>query len=241
MKSKNNFSNELAKNLKKKAVRKYALIILVAIIAISIVLGLNIEDKNSKLPDGQGNVITNEVILDEDTNVDKDVNEDVSSNKETANAVEGNDEDTTEDSNIEEEPVTNNSTSEDKPTTTSKPSTSENSTTNKPAVGNDTTVNKPSADKNTTTNKPSTDKETTSKPSTENKPSAEDLAVDNSKDPTASNGGNSAYKPDDAENVTVTIRISCNTLSSNMSKLENDSIKEYIPSDFPPLNEHLIV
>ena len=57
------------------------------------------------------------------------------------------------------------------------------------------------------------------------------MAVDNSDDPTASNGGNSAYKPDDAEPVTVTISIRCDTLSSDMSKLTNPSIASYIPSN----------
>lgn len=61
--------------------------------------------------------------------------------------------------------------------------------------------------------------------------SAKELKIDNSKDPTASNEGNRAYKPDVAEDVTVTISISCKTLSDDMGKLENKSIEEYIPKD----------
>ena len=61
--------------------------------------------------------------------------------------------------------------------------------------------------------------------------SAEDIKVDNSDDPTASNAGNAALKPEVAEDVTVTLEIRCDTLANDMSKLENDAIKDYIPSD----------
>lgn len=61
--------------------------------------------------------------------------------------------------------------------------------------------------------------------------SPKDAAVDNSKDPTASNGGNVNTKPEKAEPVEVTISIYCNTLSEHMEKLENPAIKSYIPSD----------
>ncbi len=60
---------------------------------------------------------------------------------------------------------------------------------------------------------------------------AEELKIDNSEDPTASNGGNKVYKPDIPEPVTVTISINCNNLSSDMNKLENKAIEDYIPKD----------
>ena len=60
---------------------------------------------------------------------------------------------------------------------------------------------------------------------------AKDIKVDNSKDFTASNNGNAALKPAKAENVTVTLEIRCDTLSNDMSKLENSAIKDYIPQD----------
>lgn len=60
---------------------------------------------------------------------------------------------------------------------------------------------------------------------------SQELKVDNSEDPTASNSGNSAYRPKEPENVTVTISISCATLASDMSKLENPAIRDYIPED----------
>lgn len=61
--------------------------------------------------------------------------------------------------------------------------------------------------------------------------SAEDIKVDNSDDPTASNAGNAALKPKEPEPVTVTLEIRCDTLSNDMSKLENPAIEEYIPRD----------
>lgn len=120
------FATQLAKDLKKKALRKYALIALVLVIAVSAVVGLNIEGKDSKLPDGQGNIVTNQ-----------------------------------------------------------------------------------------------TDKES----------SAQSQAVDNSNDPTASNGGNSAYRPENPELVTVTISINCDNLSRDMSKLANPAVADFIPED----------
>lgn len=60
---------------------------------------------------------------------------------------------------------------------------------------------------------------------------AKDIEVDNSDDFTASNDGNRALKPEIPENVTVTLEIRCDTLSQDMSKLENPAIEEYIPKD----------
>lgn len=58
-----------------------------------------------------------------------------------------------------------------------------------------------------------------------------DVKVDNSEDFTASNGGNAALRPKEPKPVTVTLEIRCDTLSSDMSKLENPAIKDYIPAD----------
>ncbi len=60
---------------------------------------------------------------------------------------------------------------------------------------------------------------------------AEDIKVDNSDDPTASNGGNAALKPEKEQPVTVTLEIRCDTLSNDMSKLQTESIRDYIPED----------
>ena len=57
------------------------------------------------------------------------------------------------------------------------------------------------------------------------------MKVDNSEDFTASNGGNAALRPKEPKPVTVTLEIRCDTLSSDMSKLENPAIKDYIPAD----------
>lgn len=58
-----------------------------------------------------------------------------------------------------------------------------------------------------------------------------DVKVDNSEDFTASNGGNAALRPKEPKPVTVTLEIRCDTLSLDMSKLENPAIKDYIPTD----------
>ena len=157
------YAEELAKELKKKRIRKFALIALAAAIAISAIIGLNIEDKDSLLEDGQGNIVTN-VQSDDNSQTD---------DKEDGDNIINNDGQSVEES-------------------TGKPNG------------------------NTSSNK---------------KPTAEDLKVDNSDDPTASNDGNSAYKPDEPENVTVTISIRCDSLSNDMSKLTNQSIASYIPSN----------
>ena len=56
-----------------------------------------------------------------------------------------------------------------------------------------------------------------------------DVKVDNSEDFTASNGGNAALRPKEPKPVTVTLEIRCDTLSSDMSKLENPAIKGLYP------------
>ena len=124
MNNNKDFSTQLAKDLKKKAVRKYALIALALAIAVSTVVGLNIEGKESKLPDGQGNVVTNQ------------------------DGGESN---------------------------------------------------------------------------------AQSQAVDNSNDQTASNGGNSACKPENPKPITVTISIKCDAISRDKSKLVNHSVVDFIP------------
>ena len=172
--SKKEFSKELEKNLRKKKVRKYALMALALVVVVSSIVGLNIEDKDSLLPDGQGNIVTNQ-IEEEDTVADE----------------------VQKDATVETDDVKTDGAEDDiKDVVPSTQDTASKDTSN--------------------SNK---------------KPTAEDLAVDNSDDPTTSNGGNSAYKPDEAESITVTISIRCDTLSSDMSKLTNPSIAGYIPTN----------
>ena len=163
---------DLVDKMKKKRARKYALIALVAVIAIATVVGLSIENKDAKLEDGQGNTVIG-------------TGEDVYENAETDENKDATDEKDAEEDEKDEK--------------------------------SEKTVKKASDLKFTEKEK--------------EKLSAEDIKVDNSDDPTASNGGNEALKPDVAEPVTVTLEIRCDTLSSDMSKLENDAIKDYIPSD----------
>lgn len=170
MSEEKNFAEDLARELRKKKIRKYALAALAIVILISTAVGLNIENKDSLLPDGQGNIVTSEQAIDDkdEINQEQPVEKEEQANKEQQATIDASAE------------------------------SSNNSQANSDAG---------------------------------EKPSAEDLKVDNSDDPTASNGGNSAYKPDEAEKITVTISIRCDTLSSDMSKLTNPSIAGYIPSN----------
>ena len=60
---------------------------------------------------------------------------------------------------------------------------------------------------------------------------AQEAAVDNSEDFTASNKGNVNLKPKTPQPVTVTLEIRCDTLSQNMDYLETPSLVDYIPED----------
>lgn len=182
-------NNDLLKKMKKKRARKYALIALVCVIAISTIAGLSIENKDATLTDGQGNTVIgtgedvyDKAVADENTDADETDKEKSGSDGEDADKMDKKDQD---------------KTSSDK------------------------------SDKKET--KTASDLKFTEKEK-ENL-SSEDIKVDNSDDFTASNGGNVALKPEKAEPVTVTLEIRCDTLSSDMSKLENESIRDYIPGD----------
>ena len=150
---------ELASGLKAKRRRKYILIALAAFIGVSAIVGLSIESKDAKLPDGQGNIVVGQPADDEETAVS----------------------DSTEDSGK-------------------------------------------AAEKQAEKLSKLTDKE-------KEKIDPSDVKVDNDEDFTASNGGHAALKPKEPKPVTVTLEIRCDTLSSDMSKLENPAIKDYIPAD----------
>ena len=166
---------ELVKKMKKKRVRKYALFALAAVIAISTIIGLSIEDKDAKLADGQGNTV-------------------IGTGEDVYNQTEDNG---SEDSGEE---------------------TSDKEDKDKAETGKD------SAKAQKATDIKLTEKE-------KKNLTAEDIKVDNSDDPTASNGGNAALRPEKEEPVTVTLEIRCDTLSNDMTKLENESIRDYIPED----------
>lgn len=149
------FFMELKDTIRKKRMRRIALAALAVIIIAGSIIGLSIEGSDSKLPDGQGQIVTsNEGDADVGKN-EEDSGKDESTSKQVDNLSE-----------------------EQKKNTDPK-----------------------------------------------------DIKVDNSKDATASNGGNEALKPDKPENVTVTVEIRCDTLSNNMDYLENESIRGYIPND----------
>lgn len=144
---------DMKEKLKRQRIKKYVLIALAAVVIAGIAIGFSIEGKDSKLADGQGQVVTENAGDAQEESSDKAEKED------TANKVD----------NLTEEQKKN-----------TKP---------------------------------------------------QDIKVDNSKDATASNGGNEALKPKKPENVTVTVEIRCDTLSEHMDYLENESIREYIPDD----------
>ena len=150
---------ELASGLKAKRRRKYILIALAAFIGVSAIVGLSIESKDAKLPDGQGNIVVGQPADDEETAA--------SDSKEDSGKA---------------------------------------------------------AEKQAEKLSKLTDKE-------KEKIDPSDVKVDNDEDFTASNGGNAALKPKEPKPVTVTLEIRCDTLSSDMSKLENPAIKDYIPAD----------
>ena len=171
---------ELTTNLKGKRYRKYILTALAVFICVSAVVGISIEGKDAKLPDGQGNIVTDRQ---DDLNLDADADSDA-------------------DSDAGKEEIAADAT--DKST--------------------DGSESKKEADKQAEELSQLTDEE-------KEKIDPSDVKVDNSEDFTASNGGNAALRPKEPKPVTVTLEIRCDTLSSDMSKLENPAIEEYIPKD----------
>ena len=162
---------ELAAELKNKRRRKYILAALAVFICVSAVVGLSIEGKDAKLPDGQGNIVVGQ----DEAVGDKSAAEDGKDGIEAAEEKSG---------------------------------------------------DKAEGAKETQAEK-------LSKLSDEEKEKIDpsDAKVDNSEDFTASNGGNAALRPKEPKPVTVTLEIRCDTLSSDMSKLENPAIEDYIPAD----------
>lgn len=184
MEEKHDFQKELAKNLRKKRIRR----IVLGVIAIAAVIYtasiFSIEGKDSLLPDGQGNIV--------DYQQEQQVQEEQQDEQQNSDDAQQSESD-----EVQQEEISDNQSGEEDQA--------------------DEPKQKPADDRPT---------KEEAKDMT-----AEELKVDNSKDPTASNDGNRAYKPDVPEPVTVTISISCETLSSDMSKLETESIRDYIPED----------
>ena len=169
---------ELAARLKSKRYRKYILTALAVFICVSTVVGISIEGKDAKLPDGQGNIVTGQqedLYSDADSDSDSDAGKDESTNGSKDGSKGGSEE-------------------------------------------------KKAAEKQAQKLSQLTDEE-------KEKIDPSDVKVDNSEDFTASNGGNAALRPKEPKPVTVTLEIRCDTLSSDMSKLENPAIKDYIPTD----------
>ena len=171
---------ELAVSLKGKRYRKYILTALAVFICVSAVVGISIEGKDAKLPDGQGNIVTDRQ---DDLNLDADADSDAGKEEIAADATDKGTESSTDGSEAKKE-----------------------------------------AEKQAEELSQLTDEE-------KEKIDPSDVKVDNSEDFTASNGGNAALRPKEPKPVTVTLEIRCDTLSSDMSKLENPAIEDYIPED----------
>ena len=169
---------ELAVSLKGKRYRKYILTALAVFICVSAVVGISIEGKDAKLPDGQGNIVAGQQ---EDSSSDAD-------------------------SDTEKSEVVENITDEGEDSIA------------------DGSESKKEAEKQAEELSQLTDGE-------KEKIDPSDVKVDNSEDFTASNGGNAALRPKEPKPATVTLEIRCDTLSSDMSKLENPAIEDYIPAD----------
>ena len=172
----------VASRLKTKRHRKYILTALAVFVCISTIAGLKIENKNAKLPDGQGNIIA--------------AQQEEQKNQE--NIKKGDKENT-------DSTAKNNQVGE----------TSKNE-------------NKSEAKKNAERQKDKLSKLTDEE---KDKINPSDIKVDNKDDFTATNDGNAALRPKTPKPVTVTLSICCDEISSDMSKLENPAIKDYIPKD----------
>ena len=193
---------ELITDLKNKRRRKFLLLALAVIIVVSAVLGLSIEKKDAKLPDGQGNIVAAQMEEIPESSAEEQPEYDAEEPPQTEEVQEG---EANRESTENQEMEPGKKTDEEKDTQSST----------KPAD----------------TGKPSRQDlaQMTDEEKENIKPS--DVVIDNSDDYTASNDGNEALKPDDAKPVTVTLEIRCDTLSSDMTKLENPAIESYIPTD----------
>lgn len=180
-------NKELTARLKSKRRRKYILMVLAIMIGISAVKGLSIESRDSRLPDGQGNMVAVQPAGDPDQTAEEEGKKETESDSASENCENS-------------ESDMNSADSAEKPT---EKQTTEQQTENPSQRTDD-------------------EKEIIDPP---------DVKVDNSEDFTASNGGNAALKPKEPKPVTVTLEIRCDTISSDMSKLENTAIKDYIPAD----------
>lgn len=206
MEEKHDFQKELAKNLRKKRIRR----IVLGVIAIAAVIYtasiFSIEGKDALLPDGQGNI------------VDYQQEQQVQEEQQTGDNIQQSESD-----ELQQDDETQ--------TDVKQEDVSDNQSAKEDHAGN--TEQKPADSDKLEKQDDKKDEPADDRPTKEEAKdmTAEELKVDNSDDPTASNDGNRAYKPDVPEPVTVTISISCETLSSDMSKLETESIRDYIPED----------
>lgn len=183
--------NDMKKNLKNKRIRKYTLVGILVFALAGTIIGLKIEGKDQLLPDGQGNIISQQ-----------------EKEPEIKNGGDGE----------VEAPKGDNASKED------KKDKKENKGKESDKKNTKKSESKIKAEKQAEKLGKLSDKE-------KEKIKPKDVKVDNKDDFTASNDGNRALRPKEPKPVTVTLEIRCDTLSQDMSKLENESIREYIPKD----------
>lgn len=195
MEEKRKGAQGIARKLKWKRARKYAIFAVVAVLIVSAVSGFSLEGGDAKLTDGQGQVI------------------DYTAGEQQQDGQQGADSSTKSDAN------------EDKADASAQGNGSGQDGDKTPGKKKDQSAKPDEAG----SGKQTADKNHDGVPDETQTP--QEAAVDNSKDPTASNGGNVNTKPETPEPVEVTIAIYCKALSDHMEKLENPAIKDYIPAD----------
>lgn len=192
--------NELASSMKNKRRRKYILTALVLFIGVSTVLGLSIESRDAKLPDGQGNIVTGQQSDEENQQASANDGEENQGNQGQDGDEAGQD----QSQEAQGQKLNGSGTAGQQ--------------------GEAVSAEKKAAQVQAEKLSGLSDEE-------KQRIDPSDVKVDNSEDFTASNGGNAALKPKEPQPVTVTLEIRCDTLSSDMSKLENPAIEDYIPKD----------
>ena len=270
MREEKDFAKELAKDLKKKKIRKYSLTFLAVLILVTSVVGLKFERPDAQLEDGLGNLPeTQQEQLQESEDVDDQDSvesgeeeehgdeEKVGETEESLNGLSSDEEEKPKEnsSNLESDsneketknPTVDNKDKDDNQTDKDKEDNKDDKS------DNDKKDDK--SDKNDSTDKEDKDKKEDkddgkkdeedkpkpepAEPNTPSKPD-EPSTPDEPSEPDEPSTPDEPSKPDEPEEdvvikdpneVTVTISIRCDTLSSDMSKLENPAIAGYIPSN----------
>lgn len=225
--------DEMKEKLKKQKLKRYALYALAAVIVVGVALSLNIDKADKLLEDGQGNIAIgqgeDQEFIDADSQEPGNDEAVAEKNEDSDDDKDADKED--KDDEDDKETADSKSSDETKPTDSGSNDGKNEKSKTKDGKSNESKP-KNSSDPGKKTASGKTTQEISELSDAEKKEiDSKDIKIDNSKDVTASNEGNEALKPDSAESVTVTLEIRCDTLSKDMSKLENEAIREYIPEN----------